>query len=92
MADADLVLEGGGVKGAGLVGALSVLTGAADPYTFHRIAGTSAGRLWRPAGRRLRTGRAQAGHDKLDFSQFEGRELGLQALQAARRGGLPRFG
>jgi len=38
----DLVLEGGGVKGAGLAGAVSVL--AAD-YDFHRVAGTSAGAI-----------------------------------------------
>ncbi len=41
--DADLVLEGGGVKGIGLVGAHSALTEAG--YTFHRIAGTSAGAI-----------------------------------------------
>jgi NTE family protein len=41
--DADLVLEGGGVKGIGLVGAHSALTDAG--YTFHRIAGTSAGAI-----------------------------------------------
>src|SRR4029078_9982 len=41
--DADLVLEGGGVKGVGLVGAYSALTDAG--YTFHRIAGTSAGAI-----------------------------------------------
>ena len=41
--DADLVLEGGGVKGIGLVGAYSALTKAG--YTFHRIAGTSAGAI-----------------------------------------------
>ena len=38
----DLVLEGGGVKGAGLAGALSVLS---RHYTFHRVAGTSAGAI-----------------------------------------------
>lgn len=38
---ADLVLEGGGVKGLGLVGAVTAL-GAAG-YTFPRIAGSSAG-------------------------------------------------
>lgn len=38
---ADLVLEGGGVKGLGLVGAVSVL--AAAGYSFPRVAGTSAG-------------------------------------------------
>lgn len=37
----DLVLEGGGVKGIGLVGALQPL-GAAG-YSFRRVAGTSAG-------------------------------------------------
>jgi NTE family protein len=41
--DADLVLEGGGVKGIGLVGAHSVLTEAG--YQFHRVAGTSAGAI-----------------------------------------------
>jgi NTE family protein len=41
--DADLVLEGGGVKGIGLVGAYTALTDAG--YTFHRIAGTSAGAI-----------------------------------------------
>jgi NTE family protein len=41
--DADLVLEGGGVKGIGLVGAYSALTDAG--YAFHRIAGTSAGAI-----------------------------------------------
>jgi NTE family protein len=43
MMDADLVLEGGGVKGIGLVGAYTKLTDAG--YTFHRIAGTSAGAI-----------------------------------------------
>src|SRR3954462_5787764 len=43
MATADLVLEGGGVKGIGLVGAISVLEERG--YTFHRIAGTSAGAI-----------------------------------------------
>ena len=41
--DADLVLEGGGVKGIGIVGAYSVLHDAG--YRFHRIAGTSAGAI-----------------------------------------------
>jgi NTE family protein len=39
--EADLVLEGGGVKGIALVGAISALEEAG--YTFRRIAGTSAG-------------------------------------------------
>lgn len=41
--DADLVLEGGGVKGIGLVGAYTVLE--EEDYRFHRIAGTSAGAI-----------------------------------------------
>ena len=40
---ADLVLEGGGVKGIGLVGAISVLEAAG--YRFERVAGTSAGAI-----------------------------------------------
>ena len=39
--DADLVLEGGGVKGIGLVGAVALLT--EKGYRFHRVGGTSAG-------------------------------------------------
>jgi NTE family protein len=40
---ADLVLEGGGVKGIGLVGAVLVLDEAG--YRFQRVAGTSAGAI-----------------------------------------------
>ena len=40
---ADLVLEGGGVKGIGLVGAISVLEERG--YSFNRVAGTSAGAI-----------------------------------------------
>jgi NTE family protein len=40
---ADLVLEGGGVKGIGLVGAVTALAGAG--YTFPRLAGSSAGAI-----------------------------------------------
>jgi len=40
---ADLVLEGGGVKGLGLVGAVLGLLRAG--YTFERVAGTSAGSI-----------------------------------------------
>ncbi len=40
---ADLVLEGGGVKGIGLVGAISVLE--EHGYVFPRVAGTSAGAI-----------------------------------------------
>jgi len=40
---ADLVLEGGGVKGIALVGAISVLE--ENGYEFRRVAGTSAGAI-----------------------------------------------
>ena len=40
---ADLVLEGGGVKGVGLAGAVAAITDAG--YVPHRISGTSAGAL-----------------------------------------------
>jgi NTE family protein len=72
MTDADLVLEGGGVKGTGLVGAITALTSAAQPYTFHRVAGTSAGAIV--------ASMLAAGYDAaemntimtdLDFSQFQ---------------------
>jgi NTE family protein len=43
LSKADLVLEGGGVKGIALVGAISVLE--AQDMTFPRVAGTSAGAI-----------------------------------------------
>lgn len=42
METSDLVLEGGGVKGAGLAGAVGEL---GRRYEFHRVAGTSAGAI-----------------------------------------------
>lgn len=72
MADADLVLEGGGVKGTGLVGAITALTSAAEPYAFHRVAGTSAGAI---VASMLAAGYTAAEMNTimtdLDFSQFE---------------------
>jgi len=72
MANADLVLEGGGVKGTGLEGAITALTSAAEPYTFHRVAGTSAGAI---VASMLAAGYTAAEMNtvmtELDFSQFE---------------------
>jgi len=72
MADVDLVLEGGGVKGAGLVGAITALASAPDPYTIHRIAGTSAGAI---VASMIAAGYDAAEMTKimtdLDFAQFE---------------------
>lgn len=122
MADADLVLEGGGVKGIGLAGAISALTSTTQPappppsssqagpalatqqlgptqagaYTFHRVAGTSAGAIVASL--------LAAGYDAaqlhtvmsdLDFSQFEDApghrlhlEKGGEALGLLLREGL----
>lgn len=89
---ADLALEGGGVKGVGLVGAVLVLSEAG--YTFHRVAGTSAGAITAS----LLAGISQTERDMtmlleilrtLDFHQFmpEGRLhelMGHSAGHAAR--------
>ena len=75
---ADLALEGGGVKGIALVGAVLVLDEAG--YRFQRIAGTSAGAVTAS----VIAGIVRAGHDMttllaalqaLDFRKFmpEGR-------------------
>jgi len=72
MADADLVLEGGGVKGMGLVGAITALTSAAESYTFRRVAGASAGAIvasMLAAG--YRAAEMTTIMTDLDFSQFE---------------------
>lgn len=65
----DLVLEGGGVKGIGLVGAISVLT--EHGYQFQRVAGTSAGAI---VGALVASGISAAGlHDlmaTLDYTKF----------------------
>jgi NTE family protein len=70
---ADLVLEGGGVKGLGLVGAILVLSEAG--YSFRGVAGTSAGAI----AASLVAGLSLAGREmndllgiirSLDFTQF----------------------
>jgi NTE family protein len=72
MADTDLVLEGVGVKGTGLVGALTALTSAAEPYAIHRVAGTSAGAI---VASMLAAGYSPAEMNTimtdLDFSKFQ---------------------
>ena len=66
---ADLVLEGGGVKGIGLVGAISVLE--EHGYEFPRVAGTSAGAI---VGSLVAAGMPSATlHDRiaeLDYTRF----------------------
>lgn len=75
---ADLVLEGGGVKGIGHVGAVIALAEA--DYTFPRVAGTSAGAVvgaviagLQAAGEPL--SRLRAIMQSLDFSRFADRGL-----------------
>ncbi|HEY9378576.1 MAG TPA: patatin-like phospholipase family protein [Jiangellaceae bacterium] len=71
---ADLVLEGGGVKGIGLVGAVSVLEEAG--YSFPRVAGTSAGSI---VGALIASGASAAEMYQImkatDFRQFQDRSL-----------------
>ena len=71
MRDADLVLEGGGIKGAGLVGAVTALMAGDDGYRFRRLAGTSAGAI---VAALLASGmdpqRLRHTMDTLDFSRF----------------------
>jgi NTE family protein len=66
--DADLVLEGGGMKGLGAIGAAIGLL--EEGYTFHRLAGTSAGSI---AAAFLATGmradEVRKVMDRLDYSR-----------------------
>lgn len=68
--DCDLVLEGGGVKGIGLAGAVTVL--AERGYRFRRVAGTSAGAL---VGALVAAGvpaeRLAAMVDEIDYAAFQ---------------------
>jgi NTE family protein len=72
MTTADLVLEGGGVKGTGLIGAITALTEHQDSYEFHRIAGASAGAIvasFLAAG--INPGALKQIMTEQDFTQFE---------------------
>jgi NTE family protein len=70
----DVVLDGGGVKGIGLVGALSELEAAG--YSFRRVAGTSAGSI---VGSLLAAGWTSADLIELmktvDYTQFRDRNF-----------------
>jgi NTE family protein len=66
---ADVVLEGGGVKGIGLVGALVALTDAG--YQLNRISGTSAGAVVGSLAAAGLTGdRLMKGALSLDYAKF----------------------
>jgi NTE family protein len=94
--DADLVLEGGGVKGLALVGAIEVLE--EHGYRFRRIAGTSAGAIvgalvaaGMPAARRLDVMRSldyPGFRDPTFLSRFgaPGKALSLALRQGIYRG------
>jgi NTE family protein len=72
--DADLVLEGGGVKGIALAGAVSVLEERG--YRFHKVAGTSAGAI---VGALVSAGapvkRLREIMDDLNYEEFRDRSL-----------------
>ena len=92
-ADADLVLEGGGVKGIAHMGAITTLE--AHGYTFHRVAGASAGSIaaaftaaCMKAGRKvinieplLWPGRQS---DSIDYTKVPGGKLGVIGLEQVR--------
>ena len=92
----DLVLEGGGVKGIGLAGALAVLE--REGYRVHQIAGTSAGSIvaaLHAAG--YTAGELRAMALSIDFSSFKdagwarsvpviGAPLGILQRQGFHRG------
>lgn len=86
---ADLALEGGGVKGIGLVGAVLVLAEAG--YTFRGVAGTSAGAIAASLVAALSRGgrdmtELRSHMDSLDFSEFQ--PPGLGNLGQGGPGGL----
>ena len=71
---ADLVLEGGGVKGIGLVGAVLELSDAG--YRFPRVAGTSAGAITAALIAALQAARQPLDHlqdyvDSVEYPKFE---------------------
>jgi NTE family protein len=79
VANADLVLEGGGVKGLGLIGA--VLRLMREGYRFPRVAGTSAGAIvaaFLAAG--LSEDELAAAMARLDYSKVPDRALPIPAL------------
>ena len=71
---ADLVLEGGGVKGIALVGAYSVIEERG--YTINRVAGTSAGSIVGALiAARMSAKELEAEMRTLDYSQFQDKGL-----------------
>jgi NTE family protein len=72
--DADLVLEGGGVKGIGLAGAFAVLE--EHGYVFHRVAGTSAGAIVGAlVASGIKAGELEKMMREIDYSKFEDKNI-----------------
>src|SRR6201988_3037441 len=74
----DLVCEGGGVRGIGLVGAVDALTAAG--YEFPRVAGTSAGAIVASLVAALQVARQPPGRlaeimRSIDYRKFLDRNL-----------------
>ena len=93
----DLVLEGGGVKGIALVGAISVLEERG--FTFPRVAGTSAGAIVGAfVAARMPTGQMRELVSSIDYTRFRdetaaerlpfGHALSLLLEHGLLRGGL----
>jgi NTE family protein len=83
MTTTDLVLEGGGVKGAGLAGAVSVL---ARDHDFHRVAGTSAGAIVAAYVAAGLTDELERLTIETDFAQFLDEGVGGRFLGAFGKG------
>src|SRR5262245_35242807 len=90
--NADLVLEGGGVKGIALAGAVAALEQRG--YRFHKVAGTSAGAIVGAlvaagaSGRRLREIMEDLNYQRFRDPSLVGRlgPLGIAAEVLIRKG------
>ncbi len=84
---ADAVFEGGGVKGIGLVGAVSEIE--KEGYVFENLAGTSVGAI---VSSLLTVGYSAAEIKKeleqLDYNDFKGEEVKINAKSAQKCGQL----
>ncbi len=91
--NADLVLEGGGVKGIAHIGAATVL--AEHDYTFHRVAGTSAGAIAaafiasyaqkdKPVSDIVELLTPGAGPNSIDYAQIPGGKLPIAGVEQVR--------
>ena len=83
---ADLVLEGGGVKGIGLAGAYTTLAHAG--YRMHRIAGTSAGAIVGALiAADMPPDRMEKIMKELDYNEFQDESSSIASATSARASG-----